>query len=170
MADNKLYYGDNIDTLRRYVKDETIDLVYLDRPFNSNTNHNVLFKDKSGQDSAAQIEAFGDTWQWDQASAATFHAVITSRSRAAEALVAFEKLLGHNDVLTYLSMMAARLVELRRVLKPSGSIYFAIRRPGADPRVGCQILQAGQVSAPNRWPGSAWHQRPDLSRPGAPNA
>ena len=121
---NALIYGDNLDVLRRYIPDESVDLVYLDPPFNSNANYNVLFKDKSGQDSAAQIEAFGDTWHWDQVAAATMHEVLRQGGPAAEALVAFERLLGTNDMLAYLAMMAARLVELRRVLKPTGSIYL----------------------------------------------
>lgn len=121
---NALIYGDNLDVLRRYIPDESVDLVYLDPPFNSNATYNVLFKDKSGQDSAAQIEAFGDTWHWDQASAATMHEVLRDGGPAAEALIAFERLLGTNDMLAYLAMMAARLVELRRVLKSTGSIYL----------------------------------------------
>ncbi len=121
---NALIYGDNLTVLRQYIPDESVDLVYLDPPFNSNANYNVLFKDKSGADAAAQIEAFGDTWHWDQASAATFHDVLRQGGAAAEALMAFERLLGHNDMLAYLAMMAARLVELRRVLKPTGSIYL----------------------------------------------
>lgn len=121
---NALVYGDNLDVLRRYIPDESVDLVYLDPPFNSNANYNVLFKDKSGESSAAQIEAFGDTWHWDQVAAATMHEVLRAGGPAAEALVAFERLLGTNDMLAYLAMMAARLVELRRVLKPTGSIYL----------------------------------------------
>lgn len=121
---NALIYGDNLDVLRRYIPDESVDLVYLDPPFNSNANYNVLFKDKSGESSAAQIEAFGDTWHWDQVAAATMHEVLRAGGPAAEALVAFERLLGTNDMLAYLAMMAARLVELRRVLKPTGSIYL----------------------------------------------
>lgn len=121
---NALIYGDNLTVLRQYIPDESVDLVYLDPPFNSNANYNVLFKDKSGADAAAQIEAFGDTWHWDQSSAATFHDVLRQGGAAAEALMAFERLLGHNDMLAYLAMMAARLVELRRVLKPTGSIYL----------------------------------------------
>lgn len=121
---NTLYYGDNLDILRRYIADESVDLIYLDPPFNSNANYNVLFKGKSGQDSAAQIEAFGDTWHWDQVSAATFDEVVTGGGTAAAALVAFQKLLGNNDMLAYLAMMAARIEELRRVLKPTGSIYL----------------------------------------------
>jgi 16S rRNA G966 N2-methylase RsmD len=68
---NTLYYGDNLDVLQRHVKDESIDLVYLDPPFNSNANYNVLFAEQDGSRSAAQISAFEDTWRWDQAAAAT---------------------------------------------------------------------------------------------------
>lgn len=121
---NALVYGDNLDVLRRYIPDESVDLVYLDPPFNSNATYNVLFKDKSGESSAAQIEAFGDTWHWDQVAAATMHEVLRAGGPAAEAVVAFERLLGTNDMLAYLAMMAARLVELRRVLKSTGSIYL----------------------------------------------
>ena len=66
MADNKLYYGDNLDILRRYVEEKSVDLVYLDPPFNSNQDYNVLFKERNGSQSTAQIKAFKDTWIWDQ--------------------------------------------------------------------------------------------------------
>ena len=62
---NKLYYGDNLDVLRRYVKDETVDLVYLDPPFNSRQDYNVLFAEKDGTRSSSQIMAFEDTWEWN---------------------------------------------------------------------------------------------------------
>ncbi len=63
---NLLYYGDNLDVLRRHVKDESVDLVYLDPPFNSSQDYNVLFAEQNGTRSAAQIKAFEDTWRWDQ--------------------------------------------------------------------------------------------------------
>ncbi len=69
MADNLLYYGDNLDILRRHIKDETIDLIYLDPPFNSNQNYNVLFAEQNSSRSSAQIRAFEDTWRWDQVAA-----------------------------------------------------------------------------------------------------
>ena len=121
---NTLYYGDNLEILRRYVKDETVDLVYLDPPFNSNQDYNVLFAERDGTRSAAQIKAFGDTWRWDQAAAHAYQEVVERGGKVSDALQAFRKFLGDNDMLAYLAMMAPRLVELRRVLKPTGSIYL----------------------------------------------
>ena len=124
MASNSLYYGDNLDILRRYVADESVDLVYLDPPFKSDQTYNVLFREKDGSQSASQIKAFGDTWRWDQQAARSFEEVVEAGGRVAEAMRAFRRLLGPNDMLAYLSMMAPRLVELRRVLKDTGSIYL----------------------------------------------
>ena len=123
---NTLYYGDNLDILRRYVKDETVDLIYLDPPFNSNAAYNVLFAEHDGANSGAQIRAFDDTWHWTQEAEATFLEVVQGQGapRVADALIAFRKLLGTSDMMAYLVMMAPRLVELRRVLKPTGSIYL----------------------------------------------
>lgn len=122
--DNTLYYGDNLDILRRYIPDESVDLVYLDPPFNSNATYNVLFGDAKGAMSTAQIQAFDDTWHWDHSAAEALDDVLQYGGRPAEAMRAFELLLGHGDMLAYLSMMAPRLIELRRVLKPTGSIYL----------------------------------------------
>jgi len=124
MAENVLYYGDNLDILRRYIKDESVDLVYLDPPFNSNQTYNVLFADKDGTEAAAQIEAFEDTWHWDQVAARTFAETVENGGRVADALLAFRQLLGTNDMLAYLTMMAPRLVELHRVLKSTGSLFL----------------------------------------------
>src|SRR5690606_285490 len=124
MSKNRLYYGDNLDVLRRYVADESVDLVYLDPPFNSNANYNVLFAEKSGTKAAAQIKAFEDTWQWDESAAAAYREVVEAGGDVAQALIAFRTFLGDSDMLAYLAMMAPRLVELRRVLKPTGSIYL----------------------------------------------
>jgi DNA modification methylase len=120
MADNLLYYGDNLDILQRYIKDETIDLVYLDPPFKSNQDYNVLFAEQDGSRSAAQIKAFEDTWQWDQAAAEAYHEIMTAGGKVAQAMIAFRTFLDESDMLAYLAMMAPRLVELRRVLKPTG--------------------------------------------------
>lgn len=122
--ENQLYYGDNLDVLRRHVADESVDLVYLDPPFNSNADYNVLFAEEDGSRAAAQIEAFGDTWQWDQVAALTFQETVEKGGEVAKALTAFQTLLGDSNMLAYLAMMAPRLVELRRVLKPTGSIYL----------------------------------------------
>lgn len=124
MSDNRLYYGDNLDVLRRHIKDESVDLVYLDPPFNSNANYNVLFAAKDGTQAAAQIQAFEDTWRWDEAAAREFAETVEAGGDVADVLLAFEKFLGPNDMLAYLTMMAPRLVELRRVLKANGSLYL----------------------------------------------
>lgn len=121
---NTLYYGDNLDVMRRYIKGETVDLIYLDPPFNSNANYNVLFSEQDGSRAAAQIQAFQDTWQWDQSAADTYEDIIHSGGKVADTLRAFRVILGHSNMLAYLTMMAARLVELHRVLKPTGSIYL----------------------------------------------
>jgi len=122
---NELYYGDNLDVLRRHVADESVDLIYLDPPFNSNRSYNVLFQAKTGEESPAQIEAFGDTWTWSHETEALYQELVGSASvRVADALEAMRKLLGDNDVLAYLVMMTARLVELHRILKLTGSLYL----------------------------------------------
>ena len=124
MDKNRLFYGDNLDVLRRYIPDASVVQVYLDPPFNSNANYNLLFAEKAGTKAAAQIRAFEDTWQWDEASAAAYRDVVESGGSVAQALIAFRTFLGDSDMLAYLAMMAPRLPELRRVLKPSGSIYL----------------------------------------------
>jgi site-specific DNA-methyltransferase (adenine-specific) len=121
---NTLYYGDNLDVLRRYVKDETVDLVYLDPPFKSNQDYNVLFAEKDGSGAASQFKAFEDTWEWNQASAAMYEEIVEGGGRVSDVMQAFRRFLGTNDMLAYLTMMAPRLVELRRVLKVTGSIYL----------------------------------------------
>ena len=124
MTSNSLYYGDNLDILRRYVEDESVDLIYLDPPFNSNQTYNILFQEKDGTQSASQIKAFGDTWHWDETAARSYEETVEAGGQVAEAMQAFRKLLGTNDILAYMSMMAPRLVELRRVMKPTGSLYL----------------------------------------------
>src|SRR5438034_455674 len=121
---NTLYYGDNLPVMRRYLKNESVDLVYLDPPFNSNATYNVLFAEQDGTRAAAQIKAFGDTWQWDQAAARAYQEVVEAGGKVSEVMQAFRLFLGDSNMLAYLAMMAPRLVELRRVLKPTGSIYL----------------------------------------------
>ena len=122
---NHLYYGDNLDVLRESIKSESVDLVYLDPPFNSNANYNVLFRGPSGESSQAQIEAFEDTWHWNNQAERTFDEVMQGRnSDVAEMLRAMRSFLKDNDMMAYLTHMAVRLVELHRVLKPTGSIYL----------------------------------------------
>lgn len=124
MAENVLYYGDNLDVLRRHVKDDSVDLVYLDPPFNSNADYNVLFAERDGSQAAAQVKAFGDSWRWDQGAARAFADVVEQGGRVADAMLAMQKFLGESDMLAYLAMMAPRLVELRRVMKSTASIYL----------------------------------------------
>lgn len=121
---NTLYYGDNLDILQRYIKDESVDLVYLDPPFNSNANYNVLFAQKDGSQSSAQIQAFEDTWQWDQNAIQTYTREVEKGGPVADALRAFNLILGDSNMMAYLTMMAPRLQELRRVLKPTGSLHL----------------------------------------------
>ena len=124
MAENLLFYGDNLDVLRRHIADASVELVYLDPPFNSDRDYNVIFAERNGAESSAQIQAFEDTWRWDQAAARLYEETIEGGGRVAEALLAFVSLVGHSDVLAYLSNMAPRLVQLRRVMKPNGSLYL----------------------------------------------
>ncbi|MEW5725241.1 MAG: DNA methyltransferase, partial [Thermodesulfobacteriota bacterium] len=124
MADNRLFYGDNLSILREYVADESVDLVYLDPPFKSDQDYNVLFAEKNGRGSAAQIRAFEDTWQWDQTAARAFQEVVEAGGQVSRAMQAFRTLMGFNDMLAYLAMMAPHLVELHRVLKPTGGLYL----------------------------------------------
>lgn len=122
---NTLYYGDNLSILRDYIPSESIDLVYLDPPFNSSRNYNVLFKDESGKDSESQIVAFEDTWHWNQSAEDTYENLVTNASPAVSDLIAaLRGFVGANQMMAYLVMMAIRLVELHRVLKPTGSIYL----------------------------------------------
>src|ERR1039458_7674452 len=119
-----LYYGDNLDILKRYIKDESVDLVYLDPPFNSAQNYNAFFHEKDGTDAASQIRAFEDTWHWDIGTKKAYDAVTEQPGKVSDVMQAFYTFLGGNDMMAYLTMMSSRLVELRRVLKPAGSLYL----------------------------------------------
>lgn len=122
---NRLFYGDNLAVLRESIATESVDLIYLDPPFNSNASYNVLFKAPSGEQSAAQIEAFEDTWHWNESAERAFDEVVTgAHSDASIMLRAMRSALGENDMMAYLAMMAVRLIELHRVLKPIGSLYL----------------------------------------------
>ncbi|MCK4623779.1 MAG: restriction endonuclease [Phycisphaerae bacterium] len=122
--DNILYYGDNLDILKRYIKDESVDLIYLDPPFKSNQDYNVLFAEQNGSRSQAQIKAFEDTWEWNPESARACQEIIEAGGRVSEVTQAFRTFLGASDMMAYLAMIVPRLVELRRALKPTGSIYL----------------------------------------------
>ena len=125
---NYLYFGDNLDILRKKVPDASVDLIYLDPPFNSNANYNVLFQESTGHQSAAQITAFEDTWHWNTdtlESQMAYQDVVTNGpKRLSDLLQAFRSFLGESDMMAYLTMMAQRMVELHRVLKDTGSIYL----------------------------------------------
>ena len=125
IAPNRLYFGDNLDILRQHITAESVDLIYLDPPFNSNATYNVLFRERSGEESAAQITAFDDTWRWNIESELAYQDVITQQAgKIGDLLAALRSFLGQNDMMAYLTMMAQRMVELHRVLKPTGSIYL----------------------------------------------
>ena len=109
---NQLYFGDNLDILRNHVADASVDLIYLDPPFNSNANYNVLFQEKGGQQSAAQITAFEDTWHWNLDSESAYQDVVTNGTgKLPDLLQAMRSFLGDNDMMAYLTMMAQRMVE-----------------------------------------------------------
>lgn len=122
---NQLYYGDNLAVLRESIKDESVDLIYLDPPFNSQATYNVLFKAPTGEQSHAQIEAFDDTWHWGESAEEAFDEVMKGgNTDAAELLRSMRSFLHENDMMAYLTMIAVRLLELRRVLKPTGSLFL----------------------------------------------
>src|SRR3990172_6097363 len=122
---NRLYYGDNLEILRKEIKDESVDLIYLDPPFNSKRDYNLLFKTPKGQQSDAQIMAFEDSWHWGpQAEREFFELQAQPNTDVAQMMQALRDFLGTNDMMAYLTMMANRLLEMQRVLKPTGSLYL----------------------------------------------
>ena len=121
---NKLFFGDNLKMLREEIADESVDLVYLDPPFNSNASYNILFAEKSGEKSGAQIQAFDDTWHWGFEAELAYGDAVHEGGQLAKLLPALRAFLGQNDMMAYIVMMAPRLVELHRVLKPTGTIYL----------------------------------------------
>jgi adenine specific DNA methylase Mod len=124
---NRLCFGDNLGWLRnaKEFPDASVDLVYLDPPFNSNADYNVLFRETSGEVSQAQFHAFTDTWSWAD-DAETYHQFIDNCPNVAvvEMMEAFHSFLKNSPMMAYLAMMAPRLVELHRVLKDTGSLYL----------------------------------------------
>ncbi|HPO41416.1 MAG TPA: DNA methyltransferase, partial [Bacteroidales bacterium] len=131
MKTNLLYYGDNLNILSRYIPTEAVDLIYLDPPFNSQRDYNVIFKDETGRKSDAQMLAFEDTWHWGP-DAERVYEYLTNTARhegrvpdsVSTILSALRQGIGCNQMLAYLVEMSARLVELHRVLKPTGSLYL----------------------------------------------
>ena len=122
---NRLYYGDNLDVMREHLKDESVDLIYLDPPFNSNASYNILFKSPAGAGADASIEAFDDTWAWGPTASSALMDITQSGNHTLHVLMqAMKTAIGENAMMAYLAMMAVRLVELHRVLKPTGSLYL----------------------------------------------
>jgi site-specific DNA-methyltransferase (adenine-specific) len=122
---NLLFYGDNLDVLRRHFETESVDLIYLDPPFQSGRDYNVFYSEpKGGKKAAAQIKAFEDTWEWDESASAAYDELIRTGLPVAQALESFRRFIDQSRMLAYMSMMAIRLLELRRVLKPTGSIFL----------------------------------------------
>lgn len=122
---NTLFYGDNLPILREHIPDASVDLIYLDPPFNSSRNYNVLFKNDRGQPAEAQVQAFVDTWHWGESAEQAYHELVTRGTPEITAVMsAFRQFLNQSQMMAYLTMMAVRLVELHRVLKPTGSLYL----------------------------------------------
>lgn len=122
---NSLYYGDNLNVLRQSIADESVDLIYLDPPFNSARDYNILFESPKGASSEAQITAFEDSWHWNQQAESEFNEIMRqSNTAVAEMMDTLRRFLGENDMMAYLTMMANRLLELHRVLKPTGNLYL----------------------------------------------
>ncbi|MDQ2971919.1 MAG: hypothetical protein M3R20_02890 [Pseudomonadota bacterium] len=122
---NRLYFGDNLYVLRDAIADESVDLIYLDPPFNSKRDYNLLFKTRKGHESDAQITAFEDSWHWGEHAAREFGEILRQDDTdVTELMPALRGFLGENDMMAYLVMMANRLLELLRVLKSTGSLYL----------------------------------------------
>jgi DNA modification methylase len=131
---NLLAYGDNLDVLRRYVRSESVDLVYLDPPFNSNADYNLLYGYQDGRRAAAQIKAFKDTWRWDRAAVRSYEQIVEGGGQLSKTMQAFRMMLGPSNLLAYLAMMAPRLVALHDTMKPTASIFLH-----CDPSAGSHL-------------------------------
>ncbi len=125
IRENTLFYGDNLTVMQEYIADESVDLIYLDPPFNSNRNYNVLYKDESGLDSTAQVVAFEDTWHWNlEYTENEFQVLVRHGDELGQLLQTLVNIIGRNQMTAYLVMMSSRLLELHRILKPTGSLYL----------------------------------------------
>ncbi len=124
---NKIYYGDNLEIMKKYIKDDSIDLIYLDPPFNSNKAYNIIYKDPTGKSSEAQVKAFDDTWSWTEDIQSAYNLLITDSSLnpiISSTIKAFYDMVGKTSLMSYIVMMTIRLMEMKRVLKHTGSIYL----------------------------------------------
>ena len=158
ITENTLFYGDNLPILREYVGDESVDLIYLDPPFNSNRTYNVLFRQEGTAESEAQIAAFEDTWHWNRAAEQTYHELVANApAHVGQMIGALHGFIGRNQMMSYLVMMAARLVELHRVLRPTGSLYLPC---GATATHYWQILLGTVVSPGSSRADIAWTRSP----------
>lgn len=153
---NTLYFGDNLKILKEYITDNSIDLVYLDPPFNSKADYNILFKEPSGELSHAQITAFEDTWHWVNETEKMFDEILKTSSDVAKMMIAFRDFLKENDMMAYLTMMCVRLLELKRVLKDTGSIFLH-----CDPNAShyLKILMDATFNKKNFKNEVIWHYR-----------
>jgi DNA modification methylase len=128
VGQNRLFYGDNLDSLRKHVKDETVDLCYIDPPFNSQRNYNQIYNNTGGED-RAQAQAFVDTWTWDEQATEGYEEIITNgrglyTEQTIELIKGLMNVLHRGALLAYLVSMTRRIVEIHRVLKATGSFYF----------------------------------------------
>ena len=122
---NKLYFGDCLEVLRDSISDESVDLVYLDPPFKSQRDYNIIFSTPKGHKADAQITAFEDTWHWSAQAEREFNELIhQSNTDVSEVIQSFRAFLRESDIMAYLTMMANRLLALKSVLKPRGSLYL----------------------------------------------
>lgn len=125
---NILFYGNNLEVLRKYsdshLRSESVDCVYIDPPFNSNAGYNVLFEKVATVESTAQIQAFTDTWTWDEAAIQAYEEVVAAGGDLATTMEALFQILDTTPMMAYLANMAPRLVELHRVLKPTGTFFL----------------------------------------------
>ena len=160
MNTNQLYYGDNLDILRVHIPDESVDLIYIDPPFNSNQAYNVIFSETDGSSSQAQIQAFEDTWRWGETTEQAYHElVVTAPHLLVETIKSFRGFLTETNLMAYLVMMALRLVELHRVLKPTGSFYLHCDPTAShylkiilDQIFGVENFRNEMVWSYHRWP------------------
>ncbi|HVZ27735.1 MAG TPA: DNA methyltransferase [Rhizomicrobium sp.] len=121
---NKLFFGDNLDVLQQHIDSESVDLVYLDPPFNSKAEYNLLYETPENKRETAQRTAFVDTWSWEEEAQFSFDHVLENGGQVANIVNALRQALGKSDTMAYLAMMAARLIQIHRAMKPTGSLYL----------------------------------------------
>jgi site-specific DNA-methyltransferase (adenine-specific) len=120
---NRLYFGDNLDWLSKIPR-ESVDLIYLEPPFNSKATYNLLYKSPDGSAAQSHYQAFVDSWQWSEAANHAFARVVASHTPASEILVALKNYMHESDMMAYLAMMTARLIEMHTLLKDTGSLFL----------------------------------------------